>query len=715
MYLPWSESKARLREAENARRNRQQFLAAWSQGQISRRDLVKLGLLTAAGTVILKNGLSPFAQSAFAGANIPTGLPPSPLFGVKPFTQPMLRFDVLPRNPVSTLSPAPTAEANTTQQLLNTALEGVKPGDTGPIEGRPPGPIWAHQGFNDFPPRVAIEVTEEGAKTNTVYDPGVAASLNSGIGAGSLVPAQFHPGLPTQGPLAVWTFNGTFPPKLVQVRYGDPVLTRIHNKLPFDVKQNGGFGRHTTSTHEHNGHHGAENDGFTGAYQFPGQFYDYHWPWVLAGFRSINTDATDPRAGAPDDNGGIIKLPGDWRETMSSHWWHDHMFSFTAQNVYKCMAAMTNIYSSLDRGNEAINDGVNLRLPSGTAKSWGNLDYDVNLMVADKAWDANGQLSMDIFDFDGFLGDQMTVNAFYKPFFEVERRKYRFRILNAAVSRFFKIALADAAGNAQPMIQIANDGNLLPSPVTLTELDEQGIAERYDIVIDFSRFRIGDKIWMVNLAEHQDGKLVANDLTLSQALSGQSPDPCVGRFLEFRIVRDPAQPDRSQVPPVLIPNPDLSQIPVTRERTFTFARDGSQTTDDPITSFIGPWGIGTDGGSSLNADFGRVSAAPKFGTREIWTLRNGGAGWDHPIHIHFEEGQILARNGSASNVPAWEKGRKDVYRLRPGGSVTLTSSPAASYLWSTGETTSSITVNTAGNYTVSIHDGNGCAEVPGEQ
>ena len=53
-------------------------------------------------------------------------------------------------------------------------------------------------------------------------------------------------------------------------------------------------------------------------------------------------------------------------------------------------------------------------------------------------------------------------------------------------------------------------------------------------------------------------------------------------------------------------------------------------------------------------------------------MKNGGGGWDHPIHIHFEEGQILARNGSASNVPAWEKGRKDVYRLRPGGSVTLT-------------------------------------------
>src|SRR5204863_4841652 len=129
------------------------------------------------------------------------------------------------------------------------------------------------------------------------------------------------------------------------------------------------------------------------------------------------------------------------------------------------------------------NDGVNLRLPSGSSKSWGNLDYDINLMLADKAWDANGQLFFDIFQLDGFIGDVMTVNLCYKPFFEVERRKYRFRILNASVSRFFKIALSDGS----QMIQIANDGNLLPNVVPLTQLDEQGIAERYDIVRDLSR------------------------------------------------------------------------------------------------------------------------------------------------------------------------------------------------------------------------------------
>jgi manganese oxidase len=669
IYLPEKVSKARQREAENARKNRAEIVRAYSHGKVSRRDLIKWGIITSGGLLAPIHGLNPFVTSAYAdggGSNIPTGAPRSPLFGVLPFTQPMLRFDVLPRLPVSSLNPAPQAESNQTQQAVPDSLGG----GFGPIEGRPPGPIWAHQQFNLLPPQVAIPTTMEGAKANTVYNPGVASNFNSGIDPAAPVNPRFHPNLADQGPLALWTYNGTFPPKLMQVRYGgDAVLFRLSNKLPPDFTANGGFGRISTSTHEHNGHHGAENDGFTGAYFFPNQFYDYHYPIVLAGRNSVNTDATDSRAGGPADNGGINKIPGDWHETMSTHWFHDHMFSFTSQNVYKGMAGMFNIYSALDRGNEELNDGVNLRLPSGTAKSWGNQEYDINLMLADKAWDQDGQLYFDIFDFDGFLGDAMTVNLLYKPYFEVERRKYRFRILNGAVSRFFKVALSDGS----PMIFIANDGNLMPSPVVLSQLDEQGIAERYDIVIDFSRYNIGDKVWMVNLCEHQDGKKPADDLTIAQALSGQSADPCVGKFLEFRIVRNPATPDVSQVPATMIPNPDLSNIPVTRERVFEFGSGGNQTTNDPVSTFFGPWGIKTDNqGATLNADYGRISAAPKFGTREIWTLQNGGGGWDHPIHIHFEEGQILARNGKASNVPAWEKGRKDVYRLRPGGSVTLT-------------------------------------------
>jgi len=670
IYLPWNASKRQLKEAEDARKNRGEIVKALSQGQVSRRDLMKWGLFTTAGLLAPIGGLNPFVGSARAdgGSSIPTGAPPSPLFGAKPFTQPMGRFDVLPRHPISYLSPAPTAQANQTMQSVPAVLGG----GMGPIEGRPPGPIWAHQRFNEYYPSVCVEAFQSPATTNYTYNPLVASSLNSGMVAGQALPLQFHPSMPVQSPSSVWTFNGTIPPKLVQARYGEPILFRHHNRLPADVTQNGGFGRNTISTHEHNGHHGAENDGFTGAYFFPGQFYDYHWPVVLAGHYSMNTGATDRRASSPDGSGGLNLVAGDWHETMSTHWFHDHMFSFTSQNVYKGNAAMFNIYSGLDRGNEAINDGVNFRLPSGTTNDWGNLDYDVNLMLADKAFDQSGQMYFDIFNFDGFLGDVMTVNLAYKPYFEVERRKYRFRILNASVSRFFKVALCDASGNSKQMIQIANDGNLLPRAVPLSALDEQGIAERYDVVIDFSQAGVGDKWYFVNLCEHQDGKKPAKDLTLSDSLSGKSQDPCVGRFLEFRIVRNPAKPDQSQVPATLIPNPDLSAIPVARVRNFVFGDGANQTANDPIAAFIGPWGVAVDGGKMLNADFNRISAAPKYGTREVWNLINGGGGWDHPVHIHFEEGQILARNGSLSNVPAWERGRKDVYRLRPSGSITIT-------------------------------------------
>jgi large repetitive protein len=45
----------------------------------------------------------------------------------------------------------------------------------------------------------------------------------------------------------------------------------------------------------------------------------------------------------------------------------------------------------------------------------------------------------------------------------------------------------------------------------------------------------------------------------------------------------------------------------------------------------------------------------------------------------------------------------------PGGNVTLTSSSANSYTWSTGEHSQSITVTAAGDYTVTTTDANGCS------
>ena len=90
IYLPWNASKARLRDAEHARKNRQEIVKALSWGRVSRRDLLKMGLFTTAGLLAPIGGLNPFVGSACAdgGSSIPTGAPPSPLFGVQPFTQP---------------------------------------------------------------------------------------------------------------------------------------------------------------------------------------------------------------------------------------------------------------------------------------------------------------------------------------------------------------------------------------------------------------------------------------------------------------------------------------------------------------------------------------------------------------------------------------------------------------------------------------------------
>jgi hypothetical protein len=110
-FLSENSSKARIREAENARNNRAEIVKAYSQGTVSRRDLVKWGLITAGGALAPIHGLNPFVNSAFAsgGANGPTGAPPSPGLNGLAFTQPMQRFEVLDRNPIASCTPAPTA------------------------------------------------------------------------------------------------------------------------------------------------------------------------------------------------------------------------------------------------------------------------------------------------------------------------------------------------------------------------------------------------------------------------------------------------------------------------------------------------------------------------------------------------------------------------------------------------------------------------------
>jgi FtsP/CotA-like multicopper oxidase with cupredoxin domain len=652
------------------------------------------------------------------GFDIPTGAAPSPTFGAQPWTQPVLLFEEFGTQPVPTadcptcaplppasscqgapngaaldtflrqpLSPLPTREANTTRPNYWASMIGncVRPLATSAVEGRPPGEWFAHQRWEEFLPRVYFQTAVTGSRVNNgLRDPWQRHRYavgefrrNGGLyyrgGTTRGINVRFHPNFPVQQPNSVWTFDGTMPPKLLMARLGEPILFRNYNALPVDFSANNGFGAHTVTTHLHNGHNPGESDGFANAFFFPGQFYDYHWPMVLAGHDTINVNASNNRAGAPDGAGGITRVRGDWREIQSTLWFHDHMLDYTAQNVYKGNAAMMNIYSSIDRGREGLRchyanqSNANLCFPSGTALDWGNRDYDVNLVIADKAWDANGQLFFNIFNLDGFLGDQVLVNWTWRPYLDVRARRYRFRILNGAVSRNFMLAIVTQTGQRVPFHMIANDGNIMQHAVRFPNaesqnLPEQAIAERYDIVVDFSGYPPGMKLYLVNLLEHRDGRGPREVASLADVMAGRyEGDPAVGRIMEFRVQAyggvdrsmNPALYEEGGLQMVPLPTIPANVTDTAHRRDFEFARSGNTDTM--------PWTIRTDGGNGLGADPQRVDAAPITNRWEIWRLHSGG-GWQHPVHIHFEEGRILSRDGAPP--PIWERyARKDVFRV----------------------------------------------------
>lgn len=802
LWLPKNASKARLREAENARRNRAEIVAARSAGQVSRRELFKMGIFTAAGTLAVKNGLSPFAKSAFAA--VPTGTPPSPYPRPTdiPFTVPMLQPHLLGRHPLRPVRGAPgeidllwprTAFASSVRprrgvsrdELLFTRriardelrsmrrsnttpithtcnlAEGVKrrdwpsPGLIGPREGRPPGEAFAHQRWYEM-----MRGSRLNPRGTYPMDP-VGVIISYG---------QMYTGFKykldsdweVQGPNAIWTMGeGRFCrggdwlakdekdiasglneyafPALLQARYGESIILRHYNNLPFDPANNGGYGRNEPTTHNHNGHNAAESDGAGNAHFFPGQYYDYQFSMMLArhdaGLRdSLGRDLDarlgvrrgDPRASTPTNNGDIILVPGDFREIQGTLWFHDHRIAFTSENVYKGYAGLLEYFSGPDRGYERPGltpaaDAVNLRLPSGwrNGRTWGNRDFDIYFLVQDVACDSDAQQFFDIVDTDGFLGDVIHVNYQWKPYLDVLPRKYRFRILSAGMSRWIKLAIADSLDPnlAQPVLltQIANDGNLFPRFVrNLPQLDIQATAERYDIVVDFSSFPVGKKLYLVNMLAFSNGRGPDAALTLQGALAeGQSPnpqDPCVGAIMEFRVV--------SAVPSVDAPgeintianacgandlsrvvDPDdvgptswqIPEVTPVRTREIELVRGGSPDTGlpfdrpefapDGITPLEEPWGIKVNGGDAHGADMRRVSNLPRPGDIEHWTFKSGG-GWGHPLHLHFEEAITLNRNGETDpgSIHATElMKRKDVWHIgdlaghgRPNPTIQVT-------------------------------------------
>ena len=558
-------------------RNRQELI----QAGISRRDLLKLGLMTSTG--LLVEGLS--VSKAFAQTTTSVSRSTSQSCGgggtslcvVSPPIQPFLDLLPTPRDgtwriqtPVGALSPAPTVAPNTAAG-----------------EGR----TIAHQAFTQFPPQKLYAVTQKAGALRITSDTTIAAQNMWGFAIGT--PSDNNP-INVPGPLYV-------------ERYNTPILVRNFNQLPAN---NGGFGKNSVTTHLHNGHTPSESDGNPCNYFELGQFYDQHYPNVLAGINSTHPGT------------------GDIQEAMGTLWYHDHRVDFTAQNTYKGLAGMYLLFNNLDTGDEF----TGFHLPSFP-------QYDIPMVFNDKVIDpTTGQIFFDLFNLDGVLGDRFLVNGKVQPVLHVSPRRYRFRWLNTGPSRFYQFFLTDLTnlGATNSFWQISTDGNLLDKPYQVASA-RVSVAERVDVIVDFTG-KAGKTFYIENRLQQNDGQGPSGNLFAA----GQGD-----RLLKI-VVDGPQVADNSANPANITGFYGLPATTATPRvsRTFVFQNRGNWTINDKIFA----------------CDDIRFRVLKN--SVERWTLQNEGRSWHHPAHIHFEEYQTLSINGSAPRTsPLVQKGRKDVARL----------------------------------------------------
>lgn len=434
---------------------------------------------------------------------------------------------------------------------------------------------------------------------------------------------EFNPAYPAQ---PVWGYQGNggevvSPGPVIFARYGQPIVVRIRNQLPADHQ---GFGSPEISTHLHNAHTASESDGFPGDFysagkfgptiSHAGEFRDHHYGNIYAGFDELQNGIGDPR------------------EALGTLFYHDHTMDFTAPNIYKGLLGFYLLFDDVDSGDEHDPSPSALRLPSHP--------YDYPLAFGDKRFAPDGTLFWDQVNPEGVLGDKIAVNGRIEPVLRVAARKYRLRLLNAGPSRFYEFYLVNSRGRAQRFTYIANDGNLLPAPLRDQTRVRLGMAERGDIVVDFSAYPIGTELYLVNRLTHRPEDT-------RQPKDVRRPGV---RVLKFLVDRMPPEADVSQVPDLLreLRPLDPAEIAAAPLRSWIFDRDK------------GLWAI-----NERYFDPDQVDARVRQGGVEVWELVNPEDGWDHPIHAHFEEGRILSISvlGRAVAIPPHERGRKDVFVL----------------------------------------------------
>jgi len=406
--------------------------------------------------------------------------------------------------------------------------------------------------------------------------------------------ANIVPGMATP----VLGYDGLVPAKQIKVRQGRPVQMTMHNKLP---------GKHPTfgtpmhiSTHLHGSASLPQYDGYASDVTLPGQKKVYQYP----NFQPART-----------------------------LWYHDHGVHYTAQNAYSGLASQYHLH---DEQEEYL-------LPQGS--------YDVGITLSDIEFQANGSQLYDDRSQSGLWGDVILVNGLPWPVMKVKRKIYRFRFLVASISRSYRPRLS----TGDPMYVVATDGGLMPKAQQVTEW-RQGSAERYEVLIDFRKYQVGQTVVLNNLSNPNNRDY---DNT--------------NKIMRFDVVAD------GDLPPD-VPGKDrtLGSIPTILDTKYTadvmdlVEKPGMKVEKIAVQHDGGIWNLNGRTWHDViekNYSYKEGLAHPDLNETQIWEIQNRSGGWYHPVHIHLVDFKILSRNGKAPF--AWEKGPKDVVYVGEGETVRL--------------------------------------------
>jgi spore coat protein A, manganese oxidase len=404
---------------------------------------------------------------------------------------------------------------------------------------------------------------------------------------------KLHRDLP---PTSLWAFGGSVPGPAIESRSGEGAIVEWVNALsrrhflPIDHNLHGAEADKPevrTVVHVHGAKAPPESDGWPEDWYTPGKSASSFYP-----------NRQDP----------------------AMLWYHDHAMGINRLNIY---AGLFGLYILRDDFEDRLN------LPRGR--------YEIPLVLADRFLRRDGSLDYPQSEHPNapwvpeVIGNAMLVNGKLFPYLEVEPRKYRLRLLNAANGRFFQPSFS----NDQKFSVIGNDQGLLPAPVEIQSF-VFAPGERIDLIVDF-RDAAGSDVILRN---------ASFDL------------------MQFRVARGRVD-DSSTLPRALRPVEKTPESSAIKTRTLTIREDM------------------TKGGESMRMLLNGmhwsmpVTEDPALDSTEIWTIVNP-TDDSHPIHLHLVRFQLLDRRpfigdlytqtgqmryiGAAEPPEPYEAGWKDTVR-----------------------------------------------------